>query len=200
MSNAKSNQYPPGFIGRIKWSVEGCDRNGLPRIIEEGSVVEVVSRYSIYNAGDSLLPGDDGDRYAVRLLQRSGQYNKKDVSYDGMWNDGLDPEPGVIDWCLEDSQAAMRQGWEIFSTDACDHPPFELQRLDGSEVSSYRPGDHIIHDRFKHDEDAWMFVWTGAVKHQEGLAKRALQFLYYRSPEEYEKIRKCCLNKLVTED
>lgn len=130
--------------------------------------------------GLSRFDRDDADNalYCVILMQRSGCIDKRGISCDGVFPELFDrEEPGIINWCCEDSRTALGQGWDIFFRgDANDNGEFfELQRFDDA-------------DRFSCDEEAWKFVWLRAVEEKDCVAQRALSFLYYRSPEEFARI------------
>jgi hypothetical protein len=184
-----SDRYKVGFVGRARVRLSGFGKTE-PHDIGAGALVQVSHVTEHGRQGSD----DDGVRHTVVLLRRHGREDRKaGASCDGVPYGALDPEPGVIDWRPEDSAAAIRQGWEIFWTDAVNHERFELQAVTGSEEDFTLADARIIGDRFRADNEAWLFVWHGAVSKGDHLCKRALEFLYARSPVEYAKIRKFAL-------
>lgn len=99
----------------------------------------------------------------------------------------------MSDWTREDSYAALSEGWDIFSTDDVNHPPFELcavaAPLDWHFDDSPVTYEHVIFGTDDEPDDAavWEHVKTwasvGSPIHQ-----RALFFLRERSPKEYETV------------
>lgn len=79
-------------------------------------------------------------------------------------------------WTRDDHAEAVAAGWDIFDTggDPC---PFQLQKRDDMGV-------------FEDDGDAWDHV-LDCERHgsDDGLSRRAMEFLREHSPAEYEKIR-----------
>ena len=176
------DSYEYGFIGRTTIEVMGMDSR-KEVIIPAGSIVTVVDKEEITIGGNPTIV------YHTIVL-----FDDHRVSYDGCHFGMLEPEPGVPNFSLEDHAAAARQGWNVFQVDEPNHPPFEIQLITGSEEDISKPGDLLIQDRFANDEDAWRFVWAGAVEHNDPVAIRALTFLLARSKEEYEAIRLHCLS------
>jgi len=162
-------------VCRLLCTVQGCDNYGDTVDMEEGCLVFVYGGEYVERPGDR----DDHFRYTIGLLKPSGREDPRKVSYDGAAACMLEPEPGVIDWCRADQLAAQGQSWDIFYCDGSEGPLWQLQKHDDD-------------GRFDQDSDAWEFVWRRATEDGCPLARRALSFLYYRSPKEYREIRKHC--------
>lgn len=178
-------RLPIDYVGRLVCKVEGFDNDGNEAVLPANALVRVANESDFSDISPS-----DPYRYCVVLLLEHGSDDPRNISWDGCFAGLLVPEPGVPAWMPEDGAAARRQGWDIFFPDAEDHPTFELQKIDGSEEDTTPPSAHVVGDRFKTDNDAWVFVWKGAVEHKDPLALRALAFLYARSRREYDEIRK----------
>lgn len=118
---------------------------------------------------------DDGKRCTIILLTRNGGIDKRYITYNGAFPEMLEEEPGIIEWDELDQVEAQAQSWDIFETGGQEgHAFWELCKL-----------DEVNKDRFDSDEEAWSFVWGSKSR----VCRKALQFLYYRSPKEYRKIR-----------
>jgi hypothetical protein len=165
------NEYPVGFIGRTTKKLSG--------IRPSGEVVFLPAKSLVLVFGKGAKGGKDvHDTYSVASLDRLGRFDARPIQYTAR-HGTLVPEPGIIDWTRQDSAAALQQGWDVFYCDDFDHSPFELRTWDED-------------NRFKKDTDAWMHVWLSAIELNDPIAKKALTFLYYRSPSEYRRIRKHC--------
>lgn len=163
---------------RLNCGMFGSNNNCQEVFVEEGSLVEVVLGDYLDDSADT---DDDHFRFTVIVLTGRGKRPKNWISCDGVPFDMLEPEPGIIDWSREDSIAAVAQGWDIFHCDGSEGPLWQLCRIDEDA-------------RFQSDLGAQRFVWNLAVEQDNTLCKRALAFLYYRSPDEYADIRRYCLD------
>jgi hypothetical protein len=188
------NRYVIGYVGRMNCDIIGCDDDFREVEIPKGSLVRVMSSSSL----GPIDSDDDGVRYTIVKLKKSGRKDRRNVSCEGAWYGLLDPDPGVPQWTAADCAASQRQGWVISWTDGAEgHDLFELCKLEGSESDVCPTTAKVIHDRFKGgDNDAWLFVWHGAVRHQDPLAEKALAFIRFHAPDEYRKILKHCSGKL----
>lgn len=90
-------------------------------------------------------------------------------------------------WDADDSNAALREGWDIFDTGGAEgHDDFEIQYVQAPQ--DFEPGFLPYSEPvFKDDVEAWLHVrslaWGGSKLHY-----RALRFLEVHAPEEFDKI------------
>lgn len=80
-----------------------------------------------------------------------------------------------VEWPAEHSQAATKEGWDIFECFGSATTPWQVQRLDDASDVPGAP-------QLDNDDDAWRIVLQGTQAHHSA----ALTFLRQHSPEEYE--------------
>lgn len=160
---------------RILCDKVGMDKNAKQVPILAGNLV--VPCCGLYI--DEPEPDDDNFRYTVYLLEPSGSRTVDDVACDGVTDCMLEIEPGIIIWPKEYQLMAIGQAWDIFYCDGSAGPLWQLQAVDTDR-------------RFTRDKEAWRFVWDQAVVNNCPVARHALAFLYYRSPQEYNAVRDYC--------
>jgi hypothetical protein len=85
-------------------------------------------------------------------------------------------ENGTVGY-FDDTQA-VSEGWSIVETDGSENGPYQLQKIDEF-------------DKFKSDDEAWLYVYRRA---NEGSAyhQQALAYLDDNNPKEYEALIKFC--------
>jgi hypothetical protein len=81
--------------------------------------------------------------------------------------------PPYTGWTVEDSNAALREGWDIFSATS-DAGPFQIQRVDETEI-------------FADDQGAWEH-FVHLLHLHSPLHLRALRFLREHNPQEITAI------------
>ena len=99
----------------------------------------------------------------------------------------------LAEWTYEDSQIAIEQGWEIFSTDRGDE---EIILIDGEPygLRSFELQQVDERNKFTNDAQAWEFVWNKAYTDSNPTALKALNFLRQHSVFEFNAIEKFNLN------
>ena len=85
-------------------------------------------------------------------------------------------------WTLEDSQEAMKQGWNIFWSEGSFDGLWQLQRIDEPEE-----GNAV----FENDKTAWEFVYKQFLVGDK-LAHKALLYLSENCIEEFNRIKQHC--------
>jgi hypothetical protein len=108
--------------------------------------------------------------------------------------------PAKVTWPRSNQKVALKEGWDIFQTDALKgdareqrivngqrygYRPFELCKVDQTEVDE--TGQRWAWERWRQDRTAWRFVVRRA-RAGSKLHRRALAFLRQRSPNEYRAI------------
>lgn len=90
-----------------------------------------------------------------------------------------------VDWSVDDSAAALREGWDLFECSGSDHGVVQLQRIDHPDEVEGAPNPYPFAD----DEDVWRHVKVRAAAGSE-LHRKALDALRVRNPEELERIER----------
>lgn len=88
----------------------------------------------------------------------------------------------MVDWTIEDSDAAIAQGWCVFYSKGSVDGDWQIQRIDEPEEG----GKH-----FPHDQAAWEFVYIQFLVGSK-LANKALMFISENCMEEFQRIKKHC--------
>lgn len=91
-------------------------------------------------------------------------------------------------WTTEDSIAAVREGWDIFTcSGGSENGLYQLCKLDAPEDEHWRGTDGTTPPALDDDSDAWEVVWRAA-DGGSSLHQRALAFLDEHNPQERKAI------------
>ena len=116
------------------------------------------------------------------LTQAAGDVRNQEPTMQACQGNNVGPSEPY--WLPEHSEAATREGWNMFETQGSKNGPWQVQAFDDPTEAADACGLEI--PRLRGDEDAWRLVFSGTEQHH--IAARA--FLQAHNPIELASIEK----------
>lgn len=88
-------------------------------------------------------------------------------------------------WIPEHSQAATREGWDIFECSGSSNGDWQIQRIDNPEDAE---GSDFEIPALPDDEAAWRIVCKGTAPHHVA----AREFIRSANPKEFDAMQRFC--------
>ena len=97
-----------------------------------------------------------------------------------------EPSTDQLEWTTEDRRAAIREGWDLFESDASENGPLQLCKIDDRAAHQDCWGLTIEQVSWTEDNEAWVWV----MRNPSDLHAKALAVLAQENPIELAAIER----------